>query len=136
MEPLDYITIGSAVLNFLLGGTTVWSIIQWLSEKKLRKIEEKSKETSLETQRFEALTQQIEYQKQLIAEFISNEQERDRIDDRQRELIATLKRNSAKMEADKIELERQLTLSRAYECHRQDCPDRLRKNPPKPESHE
>ena len=38
MEPLDYITIGSAVLNFLLGGTTVWSIIQWLSEKKLRKI--------------------------------------------------------------------------------------------------
>ena len=46
MEPLDYITIGSAVLNFLLGGTTVWSIIQWLSEKKLRKIEEKSKETS------------------------------------------------------------------------------------------
>ena len=71
METLDYITIGSAVLNFLLGGTTVWSIIQWLSEKKLRKIDEQSKETSLETQRFEALTQQIEYQKQLIAEFIS-----------------------------------------------------------------
>ena len=81
MEPLDYITIGSAVLNFLLGGTTVWSIIQWLSEKKLRKIEEKSKETSLETQRFEALTQQIEYQKQLIAEYISNEQARDELDD-------------------------------------------------------
>ena len=58
METLDYITIGSAVLNFLLGGTTVWSIIQWLSEKRLRKIEEQSKETSLETQRFEALTQQ------------------------------------------------------------------------------
>ena len=96
MEPLDYITIGSAVLNFLLGGTTVWSIIQWLSEKKLRKIEEKSKETSLETQRFEALTQQIEYQKQLIAEYISNEQARDELDDKQRELIATLKRNSAR----------------------------------------
>ena len=47
MEPLDYITIGSAVLNFLLGGTTVWSIIQWLSEKRLRKIEEKSKASCL-----------------------------------------------------------------------------------------
>lgn len=127
MEPLDYITIGSAVLNFLLGSTTVWSIIQWLSEKKLRKIEEKSKETSLETQRFEALTQQIEYQKQLIAEYISNEQAKDELDDKQRELIATLKRNSARIEAEKIELERRLTLSQAYECHRKDCPDRMRK---------
>ena len=127
MEPLDYITIGSAVLNFLLGDTTVWSIIQWLSEKKLRKIEEKSKETSLETQRFEALTQQIEYQKQLIAEYISNEQAKDELDDKQRELIATLKRNSARIEAEKIELERRLTISQAYECHRKDCPDRMRK---------
>lgn len=125
METTYYITIGSAVLNFLLGGTTVWSIIQWLSEKKLRKLEEQSKETSLETQRFEALTQQIEYQKQLIAEYISNEQARDELDDKQRELIATLKRNSARIEADKIELERQLTLSRAHECHRKNCPDRL-----------
>ena len=127
MEPLDYITIGSAVLNFRLGGTTVWSIIQWLSEKRLRKIEEKSKETSLETQRFEALTQQIEYQKQLIAEYISNEQAKDELDDKQRELIATLKRNSARIEAEKIELERRLTISQAYECHRKDCPDRMRK---------
>ena len=128
METLDYITIGSAVLNFLLGGTTVWSIIQWLSEKRLRKIEEQSKETSLETQRFEALTQQIEYQKRLIAEFISNEQARDEIDDKQRELIATLKRNSAKIEADKIELERRLTISQAYECHRKECPDRIKRH--------
>ena len=127
MEPLDYITIGSAVLNFLLCGTTVWSIIQWLSEKRLRKIEEKSKETSLETQRFEALTQQIEYQKQLIAEYISNEQAKDELDDKQRELIATLKCNSARIEAEKIELERRLTISQAYECHRKDCPDRMRK---------
>ncbi|MBR3577357.1 MAG: hypothetical protein IKN98_01100 [Bacteroidales bacterium] len=128
METFEYLTIGSAVLNFLLGGTTVWSIIQWLSEKRLRKIEEQSKETSLETQRFEALTQQIEYQKQLIAEFISNEQARDALDDKQRELIATLKRNSAKIEADKIELERRLTISQAYECHRKECPDRISKN--------
>ena len=128
MEALDYITIGSAVLNVLLGGTTVWSIIQWLSEKKLRKIEEKSKETSLETQRFEALTQQIEYQKQLIAEYISNEQARDELDDKQRELIATLKRNSARIETEKIELERRLSLSQAWECHRKDCPDRMGKN--------
>lgn len=128
METIDYITIGSAVLNFLLGGTTIWGIVKWLSEKKLRKLEEKSKETSLETQRFEALTQQIEYQKRLIAEFISNEQARDEIDDKQRELIATLKRNSAKIEADKIELERRLTISQAYECHRKECPDRIKRH--------
>ena len=128
MEHLDYITIASAVLNFLLGGTTIWGIVQWLSERKLRRLEEQSKETSLETQRFEALTQQIEYQKQLIAEFISNEQARDALDDKQRELIATLKRNSAKIEADKIELERQLTLSQAYECQRKECPDRINRH--------
>ena len=128
MEHLDYSTLASAVLNFLLGGTTIWGIVQWLSERKLRRLEEQSKETSLETQRFEALTQQIEYQKQLIAEFISNEQARDALDDKQRELIATLKRNSAKIEADKIELERRLTISQAYECHRKECPDRISKN--------
>ena len=128
MEHLDYITIASAVLNFLLGGTTIWGIVQWLSERKLRRLEEQSKETSLETQRFEALTQQIEYQKQLIAEFISNEQARDALDDKQRELIATLKRNSAKIEADKIELERQLTLSQAYECQRKECPARINRH--------
>ena len=128
MEHLDYITIASAVLNVLLGGTTIWGIVQWLSERKLRRLEEQSKETSLETQRFEALTQQIEYQKQLIAEFISNEQARDALDDKQRELIATLKRNSAKIEADKIELERQLTLSQAYECQRKECPDRINRH--------
>ena len=77
--------------------------------------------------RFEALTQQIEYQKQLIAEYISNEQAKDELDDKQRELIATLKRNSARIEAEKIELERRLTISQAYECHRKDCPDRMRK---------
>jgi len=130
MESPTFIII-SSLANFLLGGTTIWSILKWLSEKRLRKIDEQSRETSLETQRFAALTQQIEYQKQLIAEYISNEQARDEIDDKQRELIATLKRNSARIEADKIELERQLVLSRAHECYREECPQRQIKNNPK-----
>jgi hypothetical protein len=116
------------VLNFLLGGTNAWSLFQWRAEKRLRKIEEKSKETSLETQRFEALKQQIEYQKQLLDEYISNEQARDEIDDKQRELIANLKRNFARIETEKIELERQLSISRAYECYRIDCTERQRKD--------
>lgn len=126
MESPTFLII-SSIANFLLSGTTIWGILKWLSERKLRKIDEQSRETSLETQRFEALTQQIEYQKQLIAEYIRNEQARDELDDKQRELIATLKRNSARIEADKIELERQLALSRAHECFRSDCPDRMKK---------
>ena len=128
METHSAFVIGSFILNIILGGTSIWSIIQWISERKLRKIEEKSKETSLESQRFEALKQQIEYQKQLLDEYISNEQARDEIDDKQRELIANLKRNFARIETEKIELERQLAISRAYECYRIDCTERQRKD--------
>lgn len=128
METHSAFVIGSFILNIILGGTSIWSIIQWISERKLRKIEEKSKETSLESQRFEALKQQIEYQKQLLDEYISNEQARDEIDDKQRELIANLKRNFARIETEKIELERQLSISRAYECYRIDCTERQRKD--------
>lgn len=122
---MEWITAISALLNFLLGGTTIWGIIKWLSEKKLRTLEMQEKETSLESQRFTALTEQIEYQKQLIQEFIRNEQARDELDDKQRELIITIKRNSHKIESDKIELERQLAISKAYECKREDCQLRL-----------
>ncbi|MDL2312675.1 hypothetical protein LJC68_07350 [Bacteroidales bacterium OttesenSCG-928-B11] len=120
-----WITAVSALLNFLLGGTTIWGIIKWLGEKKLRVLEMREKETSLESQRFRALTEQIEYQKQLITEFIQNEQQRDELDDKQRELIKTIKRNSHKIESDKIELERQLAISKAYECKREDCQQRM-----------
>lgn len=122
----EWITTISALLNFFLGGTTIWGIIKWLGEKKLRAIEMKEKETSLENQRFRALTEQIEYQKQLISEFIQNEQQRDELDDKQRDLIKTIKRNSHKIESDKIELERQLAISKAYECKVENCQNRMR----------
>jgi hypothetical protein len=86
----------------------------------------KEKENRLESQQFKALTEQIEYQKQLIKEFIANEKERDEINDKQRELILTIKRQSHQIESDKIELERQLALSQAYECKRNDCERRLK----------
>jgi uncharacterized protein HemX len=115
----------SAILNVGLGGTTIWSIIKYLGEKKLRRLEMKEKEKTLESQQFRALTEQIEYQKQLIQEFIANERERDELSDKQRELILTIKRQSHQIESDKIELERQLAISRAYECKRNDCELRI-----------
>lgn len=123
---MDTLTILSAVLNFCLGGTTIWSIFKYLAEKKLRTLEMKEKENSLESQQFRALTEQIEYQKQLIKEFIANERERDELSDKQRELILTIKRNSHQIETDKIELERQLAISRTYECRRNDCELRVK----------
>ncbi|MCL2289212.1 MAG: hypothetical protein FWC34_03930, partial [Bacteroidetes bacterium] len=84
----------SAILNLGLGGTTIWSIIKYLGEKRLRALEMKEKESNLESQQFRALTEQIEYQKKLIQEFIANERERDEINDKQRELILTIKRQS------------------------------------------
>ncbi len=126
MEYYQTVTVISAILNFCLSGTTIWGIIRYLGEKKLRTLEMKEKESSLETQQFRALTEQIEYQKQLIQEFINNERERDHLDDKQRELILTIKRNSHQIETDKIELERQLAISRTYECKRNDCELRVK----------
>jgi hypothetical protein len=123
---METLTIISAILNLGLGGTTIWSIISYLGEKKLRVLERKEKENTLESQQFRALTEQIEYQKQLIKEFITNEKERDEINDKQRELILTIKRQSHQIESDKIELERQLALSQAYECKRNDCELRIK----------
>jgi len=123
--PYQTLTVISAILNFCLGGTTIWSIIRFLGEKKLRALEMKEKQSTLESQQFRALTEQIEYQKQLIQEFIANERERDELSDKQRELILTIKRQSHQIESDKIELERQLALSRAYECKRNDCELRI-----------
>jgi len=123
---METLTLISALLNLGLGGTTVWSIIRYLGEKKLRAIEMKEKESTLESQQFRALTEQIEYQKQLIKEFIANDRERDEINDKQRELILTIKRQSHQIESDKIELERQLAISRAYECKRNDCELRIK----------
>ena len=122
----ETLTIISTILNFCLGGTTVWGIIKYMSEKKLRMLEMKEKENSVESQQFRALTEQIEYQKQLIKEYITNERERDELNDKQRELILTIKRNSHQIETDKIELERQLAISRAYECRRSDCDQRIK----------
>lgn len=126
MEAADTLTIISAVLNFLLGGTTIWSILKWLGERKLRQIGLEEKETELEGQRFEALTRQIEYQRQLIAQYIDNERAKDELDDRQRELIRTLKRNQLEMETEKMELERRLAISKTLECHRKDCQQRIK----------
>jgi hypothetical protein len=121
----EILTIISAVLNFFLGGTTVWGIIKFLGEKKHRILDVKEKEGTLESQQFKALTEQIEYQKQLIREFIANDRERDELNDKQRELIITIKRQSHQIESDKIDLERQLAISRAYECKRNDCELRI-----------
>ena len=126
MENQTTFTILSAILNFFLSGTTIWSIIRYLGEKKLRKLEMKEKENTIESQQFKALTEQIEYQKQLIREFIANEKERDELADKQRELILTIKRQSHQIESDKIELERQLAISQAYECKRNDCELRIK----------
>jgi len=123
---METLTLLSALLNFCLGGTTIWSIIKYLGEKKLRALEMKEKESTLESQQFRALTEQIEYQKQLIKEFIANERERDELSDKQRELILTIKRNSHQIETDKIELERQLAIAQTYECRRNDCELRIK----------
>ncbi|MDR0207068.1 MAG: hypothetical protein LBI45_07440 [Bacteroidales bacterium] len=116
----------SAILNVGLGGTTIWGIIKFLGEKKLRALEMKEKESNVESQQFRALTEQIEYQKKLIQEFIANERQRDELSDKQRELIITIKRQSHQIESDKIDLERQLAISRAYECKRNDCEQRMK----------
>src|SRR5574344_1065914 len=114
----------SIILNIIFGSTTVVGIVKWIAEKNMRKIAQREKETSVGVQQFDALTKQIEYQKQLIDQYIENESKRDEIDDKQRTLINNLKRNQYKIESDKIELQQQLALAKYNECLAENCPNR------------
>ncbi len=57
------------VTVFVLGGTNVWTIIMYISERRKRKLEEKGQQLNVDAQEFNNLKQQLEYSDERIKMF-------------------------------------------------------------------
>lgn len=57
------------VTVFVLGGTNVWTIIMYISERRKRKLEEKGQQLDVDAQEFNNLKQQLEYSDERIKMF-------------------------------------------------------------------
>lgn len=114
----------STILNFLFLGTSLFSIIKWMGEKKLRKIDEKKEEKNLDIQNFEALVKQIDYQEDLLTKYAENKKKAEELEDERDQLIIKLKRNATDLELEKISLQKRVAIAEPLVCKNTECKDR------------
>lgn len=128
----DWFMILSMVMNFVFGGTTLFGLIKWRGERKLRYIDTKKEEKNLDVQNFDALVKQIEYQEELLAKYIENKRKSEELEDERDKLIIEMKRNQTNLELEKISLQKKLTIAETlYEnvkdsiCKKNECKERV-----------
>lgn len=122
---MDWFSILSMILNFVFGGTTLFGLIKWRGERKLRDIDAKKEEKNLDVQNFDALVKQIEYQEELLAKYIENKRKAEELEDERDKLIIEMKRNQTNLELEKISLQKKLTVAEAQVCKNSECKQRL-----------
>lgn len=122
---MDWISIVSMILNFVFGGTTLFGLIKWRGERKLRDIDQKKEEKNLDVQNFDALVKQIEYQEELLAKYIENKRKAEELEDERDKLIIEMKRNQTNLELEKISLQKKLTVAEAQVCKNTECKSRV-----------
>ena len=122
---MDWISIVSMILNFVFGGTTLFGLIKWRGERKLRDIDQKKEEKNLDVQNFDALVKQIEYQEELLAKYIENKRKSEELEDERDKLIIEMKRNQTNLELEKISLQKKLTVAEAQVCKNTECKSRV-----------
>lgn len=122
---MDWLSIVSMILNFVFGGTTLFGLIKWRSERKLRDIDQKKEEKNLDVQNFDALVKQIEYQEELLAKYIDNKRKAEELEDERDKLIIEMKRNHTNLELEKISLQKNLTVAEAQVCKNTECKSRV-----------
>ena len=118
---MDWFSILSMILNFVFGGTTLFGLIKWRGERKLRDIDQKKEEKNLDVQNFDALVKQIEYQEELLAKYIENKRKSEELEDERDKLIIEMKRNQTNLELEKISLQKKLTVAEAKVCKNNEC---------------
>ena len=121
----NWMMIISMVMNFIFGGTTLFGLIKWRSEKKLRDIDQKKEEKNLDVQNFDALVKQIEYQEELLAKYIENKRKSEELEDERDKLIIEMKRNQTNLELEKISLQKKLTVAETQVCKNNECKLRI-----------
>lgn len=125
----------SLILNILLGGTSVFAVIQWILEKKKRAAELKGMEISndsaqsdVDDKEFETLRKQLEFQDERIAAYESKMKQCDAICDEMRQELISIKKIKYDLESQVISLKSKLSSRESdYQrdsCMRCGCPDR------------
>ena len=107
----NWMMILSMIMNFIFGGTTLFGLIKWRSERKLRDIDQKKEEKNLDVQNFEALVKQIDYQEDLLTKYAENKKKAEELEDERDRLIIELKRNQTNLELEKISLQKKLAIA-------------------------
>lgn len=120
----NWMMIISMVMNFIFGGTTLFGLIKWRSEKKLRDIDQKKEEKNLDVQNFDALVKQIEYQEELLEKYIDNKKKSEELEDERDRLIIEMKRNQTNLELEKLSLQKNLAIAESLVCKNSHCKER------------
>ena len=120
----NWMMILSMVMNFIFGGTTLFGLIKWRSERKLRDIDQKKEEKNLDVQNFDALVKQIEYQEELLEKYIVNKKKSEELEDERDLLIIEMKRNQTNLEIEKISLQKKLIIAESLVCKNSQCKER------------
>jgi hypothetical protein len=120
----NWMMIISFIMNILLGGTSIFGLIKFISEKKLRKIGELKEEKNLDLQNFEALAKQIDYQEELLTKYAENKKKAEELEDERDRLIIQLKRNATDLELEKISLQKKLAIAESLVCKNTECKER------------
>ena len=120
----NWMMILSMVMNFIFGGTTLFGLVKWRSEKKLRDIDQKKEEKNLDVQNFDALVKQIEYQEELLAKYIDNKKKSEELEDERDRLIIEMKRNQTNLELEKLSLQKNLAIAESLVCKNSHCKER------------
>lgn len=137
---METVSVISIILNFVLGGTTLFGLIQWFSERRKRKLETDSvaignaaSQAEVDDKEFETLKKQLDYQDERLNSYEKKMKERDKLDDEMREEMVKMKRCKYDLEMQVMKLQNQLSVKeeeyRHDACMVHDCAKRISYKP-------
>ncbi|MBP5400310.1 MAG: hypothetical protein J6Y35_01630 [Bacteroidales bacterium] len=137
---METVSVISIILNFVLGGTTLFGLIQWFSERRKRKLETDSvaignaaSQAEVDDKEFETLKKQLDYQDERLNSYEKKMKERDKLDDEMREEMVKMKRCKYDLEMQAMRLQNQLAVKeeeyRRDACMVHDCAKRISYKP-------
>ncbi|MBR0078116.1 MAG: hypothetical protein IJP72_06950 [Bacteroidales bacterium] len=137
---METVSVISIILNFVLGGTTLFGLIQWIAERRKRKLETDSvaignaaSQAEVDDKEFETLKKQLDYQDERLNSYEKKMKERDKLDDEMREEMVKMKRCKYDLEMQVMKLQNQLSVKeeeyRHDACMVHDCTKRISYKP-------
>lgn len=133
---METVSVISIILNFVLGGTTLFGLIQWFSERRKRKLETDSvaignaaSQAEVDDKEFETLKKQLDYQDERLNSYEKKMKERDKLDDEMREEMVKMKQCKYDLEMQVMKLQNKLSVKeeeyRHDACMVHDCAKRI-----------